>query len=65
MDTAKEVREAMVRVIESGGADGYAPSVGTEKARQAIANRYRSRFSVYYTASVNNKYNILLRRLYI
>lgn len=51
--TADEVSAAMVRVIEGGGANGYAASVGTEEAREAIAERYRKRFKLNYEAKVN------------
>lgn len=54
MNTAKEVKEAMIKVIEEGGGDGYAPSVGTERARLAISERYKKRFSVDYNPSVTN-----------
>lgn len=55
LKTAKEVKDAMRRVLDDddyGKADGYAPSVGTESARSAIANRYSKRFSVNYNPKV-------------
>ena len=52
LETAKEVREAMKRVIVSGS-NGYAPSSGMETARQSIANRYKSRFQVDYNFEVS------------
>jgi tyrosine aminotransferase len=44
--TAKEVKDAMIRALEGGKADGYAPSVGSETARIAIVDRYKNRFNV-------------------
>ena len=52
LETAREVREAMKRVIVSGS-NGYAPSSGMETARQSIANRYKSRFQVDYNFEVS------------
>ena len=50
--TADEVKQAVMKGIIEGGADGYAASVGTEQARQSIADRYRSRFGVEYNSAV-------------
>ena len=53
--TADEVKQAVMNRIVEGGTDGYAASVGTEKARQSIADRYRSRFGVEYSSTVKQE----------
>jgi aspartate/methionine/tyrosine aminotransferase len=50
--TANEVTEAMCKVVKGEKANGYVPVIGTEAARQAIAKRYRNRFSVKYSSDV-------------
>ena len=46
----------MIKAICGRGANGYAPSVGTEIARKAIADRYQQRFSVTYDLAVHRNY---------
>ena len=48
LSTAREVKDAMRVALEGDEADGYAPSVGSEKARKAIVDRYKQRFNVDY-----------------
>lgn len=50
--TADEVKRALIKAIEKGEADGYAASIGMEKAREAIAKRYKERFQVNYNSQV-------------
>lgn len=50
--THDAVREGMIQVIKEGKSDGYESVIGSESARQAIANRYEYRFDVKYDSSV-------------
>jgi tyrosine aminotransferase len=46
LNTSCAVKDAIKTVIVDGKANGYVSSVGSEAARTAIANRYKTRFSV-------------------
>lgn len=49
MKTAASVTAAVSQALADGQANGYAAAVGSEKARQAIAERYSAKFNVRYT----------------
>lgn len=53
LKTADEVVKTMKTVLEGHKANGYAPVTGTKEAKEAIAKRYRTRFSTEFTAEVN------------
>lgn len=59
LKSADSVKEALVKAVKLGKADGYAPSVGNKAAREAISNRYKTRFRVNFDPEVtrNRKCN--------
>ena len=52
LKTAESVKAALIGAVEGGKADGYAPSVGSKSAREAIAKRYKTRFNLNFDCEV-------------
>lgn len=52
LQTAVEVTEAVKNAVDSHKADGYVPVIGSQVAREAICQRYKSRSGVSYAADV-------------